>query len=155
MNDDDGQKSTAFIPIPGGRRMKVSIIILTWNSASEIAACLASLVEGVRLDHEVIVVDNGSQDQTCRLVQHTCPRARLVRNSHNRGVAPARNQGIRLAAGEYIVILDDDTVVQPGAIDCLVGYMDARPEVGLCGPRLTTAEGDVQLSCRRFPTPGR
>ncbi len=132
--------------------MKVSIIILTWNSASEIAACLTSLAEGVTLNHEVIVVDNGSQDRTCRLVQHTCPTARLVRNSHNRGVAPARNQGIRLAAGEYVVILDDDTVVEPGALDRLVAYMDARPEVGLCGPRLTTAEGDLQLSCRRFPT---
>ena len=133
-------------------RMKVSIVILTWNSVPEIEACLASLAEGVTLSHEVIVVDNGSQDQTCRLVQKTWPTVRLVRNPQNRGVAPARNQGIRLAGGEYIVILDDDTVVQPRALDRLVGYMDAQPEVGLCGPRLTTAEGDLQLSCRRFPT---
>ena len=133
-------------------RMKVSIVILTWNSVPEIEACLASLAEGVTLSHEVIVVDNGSQDQTCRLVQKTWPTVRLVRNPQNRGVAPARNQGIRLAGGEYIVILDDDTVVQPRALDCLVGYMDAQPEVGLCGPRLTTAEGELQLSCRRFPT---
>ena len=74
--------------------MKVSIIILTWNSVPEIEACLASLAEGVTLSHEVIVVDNGSQDRTCRLVQHTCPTARLVRNPHNRGL-------LRLATRAY------------------------------------------------------
>ena len=135
------------------QQVTVSIIILTWNSEREIGACLASLERGLRaFPSEVIVIDNGSQDQTCAVVQKTRPLAQLVCNAENRGVAPARNQGIRLAQGEYVLILDDDTVVQAGALDCLIRYMEDRPEVGLCGPKLTDADGGLHLSCRRFPT---
>ncbi len=131
----------------------VSVVILTWNSEQHIATCLASLTQGLRtFPGEVIVVDNGSQDQTCALIQKTLPTARLVRNARNRGVAPARNQGLRLAHGHYVIILDDDTIVQPGALDSLIRYMETQPEVGLCGPKLTTADGGLQLSCRLFPT---
>ena len=135
------------------QQVTVSIIILTWNSEREIGACLASLEQGLRaFPSEVIVIDNGSQDQTCTVVQKTRPLANLVCNAENRGVAPARNQGIHLAQGEYVLILDDDTVVQAGALDCLIRYMEDRPEVGLCGPKLTDTDGKLQLSCRRFPT---
>lgn len=131
----------------------VSVVILTWNSERQIVACLASLAQGLCVcPAEVIVVDNGSQDQTCAVVQNALPSVRLVRNAKNRGVASARNQGVRLARGQYIIVLDDDTIVQPGALDSLVCYMDAQPEVGLCGPKLTAADGSLQFSCRLFPT---
>ena len=134
-------------------QVAVSVIILTWNSEREIGACLASLEQGLStFPSEVIVIDNGSQDQTCAVVQKTRPQAQLVCNAENRGVAPARNQGIRLAQGEYVLILDDDTVVQAGALDCLIRYMEDRPEVGLCGPKLTDTDGELHLSCRCFPT---
>ena len=136
-----------------GQQVVVSIIILTWNSERQVGACLASLSRGLsEFSSEVIVVDNGSQDQTCAVVRETRPDAQLLCNPDNRGVAPARNQGIRLAQGEYILILDDDTVVQPGALDSLIRYMENQPKVGLCGPKLTGADGELQLSCRRFPT---
>ena len=135
------------------QQVTVSIIILTWNSEQQIGACLASLDRGLsEFPSEVIVVDNGSSDRTCSIVREAVPGVRLVSNPENRGVASARNQGIRLARGEYLLILDDDTVVQPGALDVLIRYMEAQPEVGLCGPRLTDADGKLQLSCRRFPT---
>ena len=134
-------------------QVAVSVIILTWNSEQEIGACLASLAQGPSaFPSEVIVIDNGSQDQTCAIVRKTWPEVQLVCNAENRGVAPARNQGICLARGEYILILDDDTVVQPGALDCLIRYMEDQPEVGLCGPKLVGAGGELQLSCRQFPT---
>ena len=135
------------------QQVTVSIIILTWNSEQQIGACLASLDRGLsEFPSEVIVIDNGSQDQTCAVVREVLPDAQLLCNLENRGVAPARNQGIQLARGEYALILDDDTVVQPGALDVLIRYMEAHPEAGLCGPRLTDADGKLQLSCRRFPT---
>ncbi len=131
----------------------VSVVILTWNSEQQIAACLASLTQGLgAFSAEVIVIDNGSQDRTCAVIHKTLPGVRLVRNTTNRGVAPARNQGIRLARGQYIVLLDDDTIVQPGALDSLIHYMNTRPEVGICGPKLTAADGGLQFSCRLFPT---
>ena len=132
--------------------MKVSVVILTWNSASSIEACLASLPAGLTASHEVIVVDNGSQDRTLAVLRARFPAVQIMENPHNRGVAPARNQGIRRARGDYILILDDDTIVHPTALDQLVQLLDARPEVGLCGPKLVDAEGRLCLSCRLFPT---
>ena len=135
------------------QRVSVSIIILTWNSEHDIAACLTSLAQGLgEFSFEVIVIDNGSQDKTCAVIEATGLEVRLLRNAVNRGVAPARNQGITLARGEYILILDDDTVVRPGAFDCLIRYMENQPEVGLCGPKLTDADGNLRLSCGQFPT---
>ena len=135
------------------RQVSVSIVILTWNSERHIMACLASLEQGLRaFSSEVIVVDNGSRDSSCAVIENSWPGVRLVRNAENRGVAAARNQGIRLAGGDYVLVLDDDTVVQAGALDCLARCMEGRPEVGLCGPRLTGADGALQLSCRQFPT---
>ena len=134
-------------------QVTVSIVILTWNSELQIGACLASLAQGLcEYSYEVILIDNGSQDQTCAIVSEALLGVRLVCNTENRGVAPARNQGVRIAQGEYILILDDDTIVQPGALDCLVRYMIDKPKVGLCGPKLTGTDGELQLSCRRFPT---
>ena len=132
--------------------MKVSVVILAWNSASTIEACLDSLPAGLTVSHEVIVVDNGSRDQTVSLLRGRFPHVRIIANRKNLGVAPARNQGIRSAQGEYILILDDDTIVHPGALDQLVRLLDSRPEVGLCGPKLVDVEGQLCLSCRLFPT---
>ena len=135
------------------QRVKVSIIILTWNSERQIGPCLASLGQGLAaFSSEIIVVDNGSKDRSRAIVRETRPDAQLLCNSQNRGVAPARNQGIRHSRGEYVLILDDDTVVQANALDCLTRYMEEHPEVGLCGPKLIAADGATQLSCLRFPT---
>lgn len=133
----------------------VSIVILTWNSQAEIAACLSSLAGGLTaFSSEVIVIDNGSHDETCTIVRETLPQALLVCNATNRGVAPARNQGIDLAQGKYVLILDDDTVVRPRAFDHLINYLEHQPDVGLCGPKLIDGAGRLQLTCRLFPTLG-
>ena len=132
--------------------MKVSVVILTWNSVHEIERCLGSLPKGLTTSHEVIVVDNGSHDQTVSLVRTQFPHVQIIENRHNCGVAPARNQGLRRACGEYILILDDDTIVHPAALDQLVQLLDSQPKVGLCGPKLLDAEGQLSLSCRVFPT---
>jgi N-acetylglucosaminyl-diphospho-decaprenol L-rhamnosyltransferase len=139
----------------GEKNLKASVVILTWNSMGELGACLSSLPQGLTAyPYEVIVVDNGSRDLTPAIWRDKFPPMRLLTNRRNRGVAPARNQGIRVTQGEYVILLDDDAVVQPGAFDCLIAYLDEHPEVALCGPKLVDPRGQLQLSCRLFPTLG-
>jgi len=133
--------------------IKASVVILSWNSTDVLGPCLASLPPGFTSQaYEVIVVDNGSRGLTPAALRHAFPWIQLVVNRKNRGVAPARNQGMRLAQGEYIILLDDDTLVQPAVFAQLLAYMDAHPDVGLCGPKLIDLQGRLQLSCRLFPT---
>lgn len=133
--------------------IKASIVILTWNSLEVIRACLASLPQGLaRFSREVIVVDNGSRDPTPAIFRREFPWMRLLINRRNLGVARARNQGIAVSQGEYIILLDDDTIVQPGALDVLIEYLETHPRVGLCGPKLVDVQGRLHFSCRLFPT---
>jgi GT2 family glycosyltransferase len=98
------------------------------------------------------VVDNGSRDHTTAEVARWSPGARLVRNRENRGVAPARNQGLALARAPYAILLDVDTVATPGSLVRLLAHLEGAPSVGLCGPRLMLPDGEIQPSCQRFPT---
>lgn len=133
--------------------IKASIVILTWNSLDVIRACLSSLPRGLsRFAGEVIVVDNGSRDLTPAVFRREFPWMRLLINRKNQGVAHARNQGIVVSQGEYIILLDDDTIVQPGALDTLIQYLETHPQVGLCGPKLVDHQGRLHFSCRLFPT---
>jgi N-acetylglucosaminyl-diphospho-decaprenol L-rhamnosyltransferase len=130
-----------------------SVVILTWNATEVLRRCLVSLPGGcTAYPYEVIVVDNGSRGWTAAALRAEFPKMRLVVNRKNRGVAPARNQGMLVTQGEYLILLDDDTVVQPGAFDRLIAYMEQHQDVGLCGPKLIDRHGRLQLSCRLFPT---
>jgi hypothetical protein len=133
-------------------RPVLSIVILTWNSRALLERCLAALPAAVGgVATEVIVVDNGSTDGTAAALAAR-DDVRVVPNAWNRGVAPARNQGLRLARGDFLALLDVDTVARPGAFAVLVEALRAAPRIGLVGPRLVGADGTLQYSCRRFPT---
>ena len=135
------------------QRADYTVIILTWNSRQHVRACLESLRDaapGYRGD--VIVIDNGSTDGTPDIVRELVPDARLVQNQVNRGVAAARNQGLALARSPVSIILDVDTVVQPGAFARLLSFLEATPSVGVCGPRLVLPDDTIQASCQLFPT---
>jgi hypothetical protein len=133
----------------------VSVIILTWNSQDFFVECLRSAqthLDG--LAYETIVVDNGSRDGGPELLAREFPQVHVIRNSVNRGVAAARNQGLAAARGRYIWLLDVDTRVLGGSVASLIGWMDENPEVGLVGARLVYADGSLQRSYRKFPTIG-
>lgn len=133
--------------------MKLSIIILTWNSKNLLRICLESIYSNTRTkDYEIIVVDNASYDKTCEMLNVSFPKIRIIRNETNRGVAPARNQGLAVARGEYLLILDVDTVIEDGALDVLMKFMENNSAVGLVGPKLVYPDGELQYSCRKFPT---
>jgi GT2 family glycosyltransferase len=130
----------------------LSIVILTWNSRALLEACLAALPAATAsLPNEVVVVDNGSTDGTQDMLARR-PDLVALRNSSNRGVAPGRNQGLRAARGEFVALLDVDTVPAPDAFLTLVRHLRAAPHVGLVGPKLVGLDGRLQYSCRRFPT---
>jgi len=135
--------------------LKLSIIILTWNSEHLLRRCLSSIEANTTLnDYEIIVIDNNSTDGTREFLKSIDSKDsyQIILNSQNRGVAPARNQGIRIAAGEYILILDVDTIVTLGAIDKLVDYLEQNAQCGLVAPKLTDIDGNLQYTCRKYPT---
>lgn len=130
----------------------LSIVILTWNSRALLEDCLAALPAATApFTSETIVVDNGSRDDTAALLARSADLV-VVKNPRNQGVAAGRNQGLRLARGEFLVLLDVDTVPAPGTFATLVGQLRAAPDVGLVGPKLVGSDGALQYSCRRFPT---
>ena len=130
----------------------LSIVIATWNGRAFLEACLHSIYENTsEVSFEIIVVDNGSADGTLDTLT-AFPQVQVIRNRTNMGVAAARNQGMRRSKGRYVLLLDDDTKVTPGALDALFEFMDGNPHVGLAAPKLVSPEGKLQLICRQFPT---
>ena len=150
----------------------LSIIIVSWNVRDLLRACLASLAagaaasaEGPLLTVEVIVVDNASADGSAAMVAAEFPAVQLIANQENRGFTGGNNQGLALARGRYVLFLNPDTVVSPGAaLSTMVAYMEAHPKVGALGPRLRYGDGSLQSSApfphgddctvRKHPWPG-
>lgn len=141
---------------------RISVVSLTWNSARYIDAMLRTLyadIEQSGIATEVIVVDNGSTDETrdlIRAVQQSQPSLQLVPLDHNQGTTRSRNLGVRLAQGEFILILDSDTEIPPGTLAKLLAAPGDIPDpdtIGLICPRLEYPGGEFQESARRFPTP--
>jgi GT2 family glycosyltransferase len=130
---------------------ELSVVIVTWNARDDALRCLGSLNEHVRIPHEIIVVDDGSEDGTPEAVRDRFPDARLVAKPVNEGLVAGRNEALPLVRGRLVLMLDADTEVRPGAVETLAGVLDSQPRVGLVGPKLTGPEGELQLSCRRYP----
>ena len=135
--------------------MDVTIGIITWNAKDLLQQLLDSVYASVKeVDFEVVVVDNGSSDETLEMVTKDYPEVILEANAENLGVSPARNKILRKARGRYILSLDVDTTLYPnGAVEKLVATMDQHPEVAIGGPKLVYKDGSLQLSCRPFPSP--
>jgi GT2 family glycosyltransferase len=132
-------------------RPEVSIVVVAHQARDEVLCCLTAIGAAVRLPHEVIVIDDGSTDGTGQAVAAAFPSARVVAMRRNAGLPAGRNVALGEVHGAKVLMLDADTRVQPGAVEALAAVLDARPEVGLVGPKLTTADGELQLSCRRWP----
>ena len=133
--------------------MKLSIIIVSWNVGEDLLRCLESIKENRPCEgFETIVIDNGSTDGTVEAVRKSFPEVVIIANDENRGFAAANNQGIVQSKGEYVLLLNPDTIVHSGAMDTLIGFMDSHPDIGVCGPKLLNEDGSTQRSVRRLPT---
>lgn len=138
----------------------LSIVIVSWNTRDLLAQCLASVFaqqdeKGAGLGLEVSVVDNASEDGSPEMVRDQFPQVHLLQNPDNPGFAAANNQGIRQCRAGYILLLNPDTIVKPGALATLVKFMDEHPQAGAAGARLLNADGSLQESCYPRPTLGR
>lgn len=113
----------------------VSIVIVSWNTRDILLDCLKSIQEETSVPHEVIVVDNASHDGTIEAVRSSFPKTRLIANEDNRGFAAANNQGAEIATGEFLLLLNPDTVVLDHAIDRCVDRMQTWREerIGVLG----------------------
>lgn len=138
---------------------RLAVVILSYNRADLLADCLASLYAApTRCALAVWVVDNASGDGSAELVRERFPQARLIVSPSNLGFSAGNNLAVReiVAAGaaDYVMLLNNDTVVPAGALDGLVDYLEAHPAVGVVGPKLLLPDGSLDLACRRsFPTP--
>jgi GT2 family glycosyltransferase len=129
---------------------RISIIIVTWNSQDYIRSCLDSMFSQDQ-DLEVIVADNGSQDSTLDTLREYGNRIMILENQNNLGFAGAVNQGLKLASGDFILLLNPDTVLTPGALGSMTGFLSEHPDIWALGPQLLNMDGSVQRSCRQFP----
>jgi len=136
-------------------KIKVSIIIVSWNVRHYIERCLVSINKNTRSHYEIIVVDNASEDRTTEFIKANWPELTLIENNMNQGFGCANNQGINIAHGKYIVFLNPDTEILRNAIDSLVDFMEYHPTVGIAGGMLINPDGSLQFSLRNFPNPMR
>jgi len=150
------------MPLPDA----IAIIIVTFQNAGEIAACLQSLIEAEPKRHvHLFLIDNASTDGTRQIIDATIddlpnPRfiADLVFNNNNLGFTRAINQGLARYSGMPennnipILFLNPDTILPPNNLAALLEKLYALPDTGVIAPQLIHRDGQIQLSCRRFPT---
>jgi GT2 family glycosyltransferase len=133
--------------------LDLSIIIVNWNTSALLRQCLKSVYDTTpRFVFEIIVVDNASSDESTSMVEEQFPSVVLIKNIQNVGFAPANNQGMDIAKGRYVMLLNSDTIVLPGALDTLMQITESHPEIGVIGPQLLNIDNTVQKSWSRFPT---
>ncbi|NIF25229.1 glycosyltransferase family 2 protein [Pantoea sp. Tr-811] len=132
----------------------VDVMVVNFNTA----ALLQPMFDALRrADSErlasYLVVDNASVDDSVARMATVCPEALLLSNKHNVGFGRANNQLLAHLQGRYALLLNTDAFVASDSLEKTIAYMDAHPECGVLGVRLEGREGDLQPSCRYFPTP--
>jgi hypothetical protein len=123
----------------------VSIVIPNWNGKRFLVGCLDSIRRQSYPSIETIIVDNGSQDGSVELITESYPEVRLIRFDTNTGFSPAVNAGIRSARGEFIALLNNDTVAEPLWVEELVKALRRHPEVGSVGCKMRTFDDPAIL----------
>ena len=131
----------------------MSIVLVCWNNKAYLDPCLKSLYEGgLKSSFDVIVVDNGSTDGSQQMLAEKYPDVMLIQNEGNVGLGKASNQGIEATKGRYVLLLNNDTLVNGFALDVLVEYLDANPEAGAVAGKLLNPDGSFQSGFAPFST---
>ncbi|KEZ93980.1 glycosyltransferase family 2 protein [Nonlabens ulvanivorans] len=135
--------------------MDLSIIILNYNAAAFLEQCLYSVLKAVNnIDAEVIVVDNDSTDHSVEMLQHNFPQVKLITNHENLGFSKGNNIGVQHAQGDYLCILNPDTVVGETVFDEVLAFAKANPQIAFTTTQLIDGTGTyLPESKRNVPTP--
>ncbi len=135
--------------------MKLSIIIVNYNVEYFLEQCLHSVLSASKgIDTEIFVVDNNSVDGSVEMIKEKFPQIHLIENKDNRGFSKANNQAIKIAGGEYILLLNPDTVVENDTFSKIIKYMDKHAEAGGLGVKMIDGKGHfLPESKRGLPTP--
>jgi len=135
--------------------MKLSIVIVNYNVKHFIEQCLYSVREAIKnISAEVWVVDNNSVDGSCQMIKEKFPEVLLIENKDNPGFSVANNQAIRKSTGEYVLLLNPDTIAEEDTFEKVIEFMDAHPKAGGLGVKMIDGKGKfLPESKRGLPTP--
>jgi len=131
----------------------LSIIIVNWNAKDLLRDCLVSVFENVKINFEVIIVDNNSSDGSCEMIKKEFANKinlKLIENKFNNGFASANNQAILVSKGNCILLLNPDTLVHGGVIDETYRYLMNDKSIGVAGCKVLNPDGTLQLACKRM-----
>lgn len=133
--------------------MDVSIIVVAWNVRKLLYDCLKSVYDETKgIDFEVIYVDNASEDGSVEMVRNKFPDVQIIENDENKGFIKANNQGIEIATGRYILLLNSDTIVLDNAIAKTVKFADEYPDAAVVGPKILNPDKTLRRDCFMYPS---
>ena len=150
MNDPENGEGR-LEPLPGDDSVKLSVLVVNYNSGNLLAECLRSVMNTVdTAPFQVLVVDNDSSDDSLETAIREFPEVEYIRNDLNNWYTGGANQAMKACRGEYMLILNPDTVCHPGAVDGLIDFMESHGKAGIACPKLLNSDGTLQPSCRKF-----
>jgi GT2 family glycosyltransferase len=140
----------------GGGSVQVpdmSIVLVCWNNKAYLEPCLKSLYAGgLKSTFDVVVADNGSTDGSQQMLAEKYPDVKIIQNEGNVGLGRASNQGIEATNGRYVLLLNNDTIVNGPSLDRLVEFLDHHPEAGAVAGKLLNPDGSFQSGYATFST---
>ena len=134
--------------------MLISVILVSYNTAQISIEALSSLFASQGdFTLEVFVVDNASKDNSASIIKNAYPNINLIENKINVGFGRANNQALSLVNGDFVLLLNTDAFVEVNTLQKTLEYMQTQPKCGILGVKLLSRDGELQPSCRYFPTP--
>lgn len=132
---------------------ELSIIVVSYNVRDLLLNCIKSIINTVaNIDYEIIIVDNASDDGSAAAVREAFTQLQVIANRENLGFASANNQGYAVSKGEFLLLLNPDTVAKPNAIKTVVDFLRKTPDAGMAACRLLNPDGSLQKSIRPLPS---
>jgi GT2 family glycosyltransferase len=135
--------------------MDISIVIVNYNVRYFLEQCIISInAAKSNLSIEIIIVDNNSEDNSCAVIKEKYPEVKLIENNENVGFSKANNQGVKIAEGEYILVLNPDTIIAEDSLDKIIGFARTKQNLGVLGVKLIDGAGKFAPESKRgIPTP--